>query len=189
MTVKPIETRYRGYLFRSRLEARWAVYFDALELEWEYEKEGFNLDGLLYLPDFWLPQPHWWAEVKPEAFSTGELRKAARLAWKHSPVILLKGPPALRTYDFLHFEEAGTWGEIGCGIGIDDVGEDEGLVIATDCVISMYHGYPVHEHRFYSSTGGVSDRDFRHDGLFDDVPAAVAAARSARFEHGQSGPT
>lgn len=25
--IKPIETKYDGYLFRSRLEARWAVFF------------------------------------------------------------------------------------------------------------------------------------------------------------------
>jgi len=53
--IKAIETSYKGYLFRSRLEARWAVFFDALGIVWEYEREGFELDGLRYLPDFWLP--------------------------------------------------------------------------------------------------------------------------------------
>lgn len=64
MTIKAIETRYRGYRFRSRLEARWAVFFDALGVKWEYEKEGFNLDGLCYLPDFWLPERRIWVEIK-----------------------------------------------------------------------------------------------------------------------------
>ena len=32
--IKAIETSYKGYLFRSRLEARWAVFFDALGLVW-----------------------------------------------------------------------------------------------------------------------------------------------------------
>ena len=51
----PIQTEYKGYLFRSRLEARWAVFFDALGVKWEYEPEGYDLgDGLLYLPDFLL---------------------------------------------------------------------------------------------------------------------------------------
>ena len=27
--IKAIQTEYNGYLFRSRLEARWAVFFDA----------------------------------------------------------------------------------------------------------------------------------------------------------------
>lgn len=29
--VKAIDTVYKGYRFRSRLEARWAVFFDALD--------------------------------------------------------------------------------------------------------------------------------------------------------------
>ena len=33
--IKPIETIYNGYRFRSRLEARWAVLFDALGVEME----------------------------------------------------------------------------------------------------------------------------------------------------------
>lgn len=53
--MTPIETEYKGYRFRSRLEARWAVFFDACNVKWEYEPEGFDLgDGLYYLPDFLL---------------------------------------------------------------------------------------------------------------------------------------
>lgn len=53
--IKPIETVYNGYRFRSRLEARWAVFFDAIGAKWEYEPEGFELaDGTRYLPDFLL---------------------------------------------------------------------------------------------------------------------------------------
>ena len=52
-SIQPIETKYKGYRFRSRLEARWAVFFDALGVEWEYEPEGFQLpSGKKYLPDF-----------------------------------------------------------------------------------------------------------------------------------------
>lgn len=48
-----IETVYNGYRFRSRLEARWAVFFDSLGVKYEYEPEGFELPGLGgYLPDF-----------------------------------------------------------------------------------------------------------------------------------------
>lgn len=66
--IKAIETRYKGYRFRSRLEARWAVFFDALGVEWRYEPEGFDLGKELgyYLPDFYLPKFNAWAEVKPE---------------------------------------------------------------------------------------------------------------------------
>lgn len=64
--IKAIDTRYKGYYFRSRLEARWAVFFDALGLEYQYEPEGFELDnGEWYLPDFFLPHFNSWVEIKP----------------------------------------------------------------------------------------------------------------------------
>lgn len=57
--MKAIETEYKGYKFRSRLEARWAVFFDACGVKWEYEPEGFDLgDGVYYLPDFLLHNVH-----------------------------------------------------------------------------------------------------------------------------------
>ena len=43
-----IETVYRGINFRSRLEARWAAFFDQVGWKWDYEP--FDLDG--YIPDF-----------------------------------------------------------------------------------------------------------------------------------------
>lgn len=53
--MKAIQTAYNGYLFRSRLEVRWAVFFDACGVEYEYEPEGYDLEnGLFYLPDFLL---------------------------------------------------------------------------------------------------------------------------------------
>lgn len=51
--IRPIETYYDGHLFRSRLEARWAVFFNAMGVPYEYEPEGFELgNGMRYLPDF-----------------------------------------------------------------------------------------------------------------------------------------
>ena len=46
--IKAIPTQYAGVLFRSRLEARWAAFFDLCEWRWEYEP--FDLNG--WLPDF-----------------------------------------------------------------------------------------------------------------------------------------
>lgn len=65
MSIKPIETFYNGYRFRSRLEARWAVFFDHCGIKYEYEPEGFALsDGEKYLPDFYLPEQDTYVEVK-----------------------------------------------------------------------------------------------------------------------------
>jgi hypothetical protein len=44
--IQPIETLYRGYRFRSRLEARWAVFFDVAGIAWQYEPEGFDLTNV-----------------------------------------------------------------------------------------------------------------------------------------------
>lgn len=71
--MKAIETYYNGYRFRSRLEARWAVFFDELGIKYQYEPEGFKLsDGTLYLPDFYLPDLELWVEVKGIMAETDE---------------------------------------------------------------------------------------------------------------------
>jgi len=63
--MKAIETEYKGYKFRSRLEARWAVFFDAIGIKWEYEPEGYQFeDGTMYLPDFYFPSLDYYGEVK-----------------------------------------------------------------------------------------------------------------------------
>lgn len=62
--IKPIQTKYNGYKFRSRLEARWAVFFDNAGIEYRYEVEGFKHKRDCYLPDFYLPKSKTWVEVK-----------------------------------------------------------------------------------------------------------------------------
>lgn len=78
-SIKPIETYYNGYRFRSRLEARWAVFFDAAGIRYEYEPEGFNLgDGYYYLPDFYLPDYDVWVEIKGKQLTGEEREKIER---------------------------------------------------------------------------------------------------------------
>lgn len=64
--INAIQTEYNGYKFRSRLEARWAVFFDAAGIRYEYEPEGLENDGIKWLPDFYLPETNTYIEVKPE---------------------------------------------------------------------------------------------------------------------------
>lgn len=64
-TIGAIETEYAGVRFRSRTEARWAVFFDALGIEWMHEPEAYSNGRITYLPDFWLPQLEMFWEVKP----------------------------------------------------------------------------------------------------------------------------
>jgi len=99
--IKPIETRYNGYHFRSRTEARWAVYFDIIEIKYEYEKEGYDLGELgWYLPDFWLPEYQMFVEVKGENFTQEEQDKCVCLCANvpESGFLLLIGPPDLKPY-------------------------------------------------------------------------------------------
>lgn len=82
--IKAIETHYNGYRFRSRLEARWAVFFNAADIPYVYEPEGFvSSTGEHYLPDFYLPHlttNGCYAEVKPNVHDRiPEVIKAAKV--------------------------------------------------------------------------------------------------------------
>ncbi len=99
--IKPIETSYGGCRFRSRLEARWAVFFDALGLRWEYEPEAYALPSGNYLPDFRLHLKGGpvWFEVKPPNASNdddrwGELADATNLS-----VFIAFGMPRVVHYE------------------------------------------------------------------------------------------
>lgn len=60
-TIAAIPTLYRGRMYRSRLEARWAAFFD--RLGWAYEYEPFDLGS--WSPDFLLTDMGVLVEVKP----------------------------------------------------------------------------------------------------------------------------
>ncbi len=157
--IKAIETRYNGYRFRSRLEARWAVFFDAMGVKYEYEKEGFSLGGVCYLPDFWLPDQQLWLEIKGQPATDDERVKASKLFEStHKAVFINIGPPdpecAMRPS--LMFGECGECGAIrGCRPG-------------------AYFVLPCNH---YSFPLLMSDKVFN----------AYIKARSARFEFGESG--
>jgi hypothetical protein len=91
-----IETSYAGVRFRSRLEARWALFLDALNIRWEYEPEAFRLtEGDCYTPDFYLPafEGGIYAEVKPVC-TRAAYDKALRLARDiRKPVWACSGVP------------------------------------------------------------------------------------------------
>jgi hypothetical protein len=86
VSVRAIETVYRGARFRSRLEARWAVFLDAINWTWRYEAEGFELGAAgRYLPDFHLPVMDTWVEVKPPLPRDPEAHWDAYNVWEKSP--------------------------------------------------------------------------------------------------------
>lgn len=102
MTIRAIETSYKGYRFRSRLEARWAVFFDAVNLRWEYEAEGYDVDGNWYLPDFVVSIGRCavYIEIKPKTIGTEEFMRLHRFVLRNQgSLILLEGSPGGTTYE------------------------------------------------------------------------------------------
>lgn len=186
MNIKPIETRYKGYRFRSRLEARWAVFFDTLGIPWEYEKEGLLLDQTPYLPDFWLPVQHAHIEIKPSSF--GEDREAyiatvitlAKLATGtpgyhpfENTVILCAGNPFPGEYS-LSCAIKGQM-DIAGGVWAIDRRDDKSLWVHdpdTGASIQL--------------NSASTDHDRPPMDVCSQLTRAYTAARSARFEHGEA---
>lgn len=181
MSIRAIETSFKGYRFRSRLEARYAVFLDALGVRYEYEKEGFELeDAGRYLPDFWLPDLHVWLEVKGQEPKWDEIRKAQELYYAAErtgewAVAIGVGEPHygdLRVFCFDHTESSGgeNWWH-GCQWYSD--GQEAGI-ITNSC--SGFREYL--PNTIYSV--GVMPSNDPH--LIAD---AARAARGARFEHAE----
>ncbi len=167
--IKAIETIYSGYRFRSRLEARWAVFFDTMGFTYEYEKEGYDLDGTWYLPDFWLPKVNLWGEVKPIELDGTELGKAKRLVkYTGYDLLMLIGVPDRKDYNAIFVSEKKTV------VGSETFG---------NYALSNYHDYYETENRFYTS---FFSEEILED-QFDDMDIGINAARQARFEFGENG--
>ncbi len=168
MGIKAIETVYSGYRFRSRLEARWAVFFDTLGITYEYEPEGYDLGELgYYLPDFWLPQVRMWAEVKPSRFTPEDAEKCEALATGTGyACLMLDGLPAERNYWAYSYAYS----------------PDR----KPQLVDYLFSGeeYWKTEGRLFVSTG-ASDWEVEDYSCPGRCCPGVAAARQARFEHGE----
>jgi hypothetical protein len=78
--------------YKSRLEARWAVFFDILGVETLYEYEGYQLPSGWYLPDFYVPLMDAWFEVKPTEFTKHEDQLCEELSTvTQQRVVMLSG--------------------------------------------------------------------------------------------------
>jgi len=185
--ITAIETEYKGYRFRSRLEARWAVFFDALGMKWEYEPQGFSLpSGLKYLPDFHIKgvdtngdKFDFWCEVKGDTnLSQLDRKKIDEFGVyiNENPhgscqygLLLLTGIPEPKTYEsvgdhfpcFLWSKRKRPW--------FDD-------------------GYKsLDEFHYYHDSYQDSYQTGNHIPPLLDLITACKAAKSARFEFGEHG--
>ena len=161
-----LETRYAGCRFRSRIEARWAVFFNAMSIQWEYEPQGFNLPTGNYLPDFRLrfgDQSIWW-EVKGKKPNRDEME----LAWEL-------------------YEHTGSYVYIAHGDIPRDHHEQSRVAVfgavRTRWFVANNTGREWSQMSIGLATVDVPQQGIDHPRLL----AAYTAARSARFEHGERG--
>lgn len=163
--MKAIETRYAGRRFRSRTEARYAVLFDALKLDWDYEPEGFEIGAGRYLPDFFIrfpkdssqakrwPGAGYWIEIKGGEPTAAELEKLAQVSrYTEHKAYLFAGQP----------NKASGWASARDG----DLAPTRGVETAACFLLCS----------------PLPGRDFHH--AFHD---ALYKAMSARFEFGETG--
>ncbi|QCR16573.1 PDDEXK family nuclease [Methanosarcina mazei] len=208
MEIKPIETQYNGYRFRSRLEARWAVFFDSLGIIYEYEKEGYDLgfnnitnETVYYLPDFYLPKYKYWVEIKStKGLNDKELVKLEKFSLKLTnnsnlgTLIVLMGEPYVGKYIAESVLRGSMWGICPLTEKLDlykpGSWPGEETIDCNECKskCSLYH----------NSSGGENKNEMYQGGLcFSKKPFSIfkhpniikayQAARSARFEFGESG--
>lgn len=172
--TKAIETVYNGYRFRSRLEARWAVFFDACGIKYQYEPEGFELDdGTYYLPDFYLPdvggRAHGglWVEVKGVMTETDrhKVDLFSKAGSAHSVLVVGEIPSGSYTLR-------------------QDVGSlDDGY---WNCETVDGDFYPIEFYREADGSIGIWGVDNVDDfSGFDWFEDKYIKARQARFEHGE----
>lgn len=105
--LRAIETAYAGCRFRSRTEARWAIFMDELDVSWEFEAQGFHTPAGGYLPDFWLPDVDLYVEIKGPRPGDQELAKCQAVP---NLIILVGGVPR-------HLEDMEYWRWEPCGKG------------------------------------------------------------------------
>jgi hypothetical protein len=135
------------------LEARWAVFFHTLQIDYRYEAEGYNLAGTWYLPDFWLPEQDCWVEIKPSRMLTENEREKARLLALHSgkEVYVLAGnvglPPSYQAWRWVPpriyaFPQGGSLGKEAYVIAMrPEVAFVLQQCLENNIMLSVKHGY------------------------------------------------
>lgn len=115
-----IETKYNGYHFRSRGEARYAFFWDLEDINYVYESDGYKLpSGQWFLPDFMVERYGAFVEIKATGPTTDVIQKCNGLSllFKKKKVLLFIGDPlnpncfifdkgVMNKYDFSHTNES-----------------------------------------------------------------------------------
>ena len=185
MTIEALPTHYDGYLFRSRLEARWTVFFNALRIPYEYEAEGFQLGELgCYLPDFRLPAHRYWIEIKGQQPTRDEIRKLGAVSiatgWKS---YIFSGAMPFADPDTHYGEFPETAIRVpDCESDLDDTDGGDDCQIWCECrTCGLFEiHYEGRAHRVSCHTVEAHGRG--HNAGTPSLVAAYGAARRARFD-------
>lgn len=176
--TKAIQTVYNNYKFRSRLEARWAVFFDKLGINYEYESEGYELsDGTRYLPDFYLPEEHVFIEIKGE-YPTEEYKKMLGVFAESTgdALLLISGSPGKQVMELYCYDSTESTG----GNGWNDI---KGLSLVRGLL--LFHVDDAHK-RVYSTNDCEHWFDMTSSEVSESFLRSLAKARQARFEFGET---
>jgi len=213
-TIQAIETVYKGYRFRSRLEARWAVFFETLGIAWRYEEEGYKSRYGYYLPDFrlYFPKKDLW---RPEDTPTDLF-------------VEVKGNPTELSDNKDYWTDIHDWGGVLPGFADSFGSSNAGWMLLGSIPEpgqGLTHFHPIIQHskglwrswfmfaptpqyhqmisvvedsllanllEIYPEDAGekkhwlVETRSKHLPAFYSGVDRAYAAARSARFEHGEN---
>ena len=157
--MKAINTHFDNLYFRSRLEARWAVYFKSLGIEYVYEMEGYNFDGFNYLPDFYFPKYDFYGEVKHKHFGDVDAERWNSFVTNiKKPLIIFDGTPNAKPLKSLFWRRG-------------EVMELETIPFCN--LIKESYGF------FWHAAG---DEDWCD---WEPYKSAISKARKKRFEHGE----
>ena len=191
--IKVIETLYNGYRFRSRLEARWAVFFDTIGIKYEYEKEGFDLNGVWYLPDFWIPDLNYYLEIKGQYPANSEKEKSKLLASQTGKYVFLAygsipNPDSIDEndidFDMLAFPPSANHidDEFGDYIGLTNGGipwDSNNIFMQCDICGKV----DVYAKCYNTMKNCCNEKGRLTCESYTNVGKAFLAARQARFEH------
>jgi hypothetical protein len=168
--MKAIETRYDGYRSPSR-RARWAVFFNTAGIRYEFEPEGFEI-----------PETHWVTEKRDEYGNWDEDGGYYKTyTYKYLPdfwlpdfklFIEIKGcePSEKDRHKIDLFRKSGY--KIKVAIGLPGAGMKELVEMITE----------------YELRNALTEDDvcFLENAVHRRLNFAFEAAKSARFEHGES---
>ena len=112
-----VPTIYKGIQMRSKLETKIAYFLDFLKIKWIYEPQVFHLSsGIIYKPDFYLPEHKQWIEVKG-VIGNNNLKISKTFVDDNDQELILISSNKIHYFEYMHNERGECWEQDGIQIG------------------------------------------------------------------------